>query len=78
MLSQSFIHEMKGALLKKKAELEKDLKGITTLSSRSDTDGMMHMQMCGTATGKVNVFEISDKDLAKAETLGFKRFKLPQ
>lgn len=55
-------------------EMEKDLKDITVLSSRSENDGLMHVQMCGAATGKINVFEISEKDLLKAETLGFKKW----
>lgn len=34
-------------------------------------DGLMHIQLCGTPTDNINVFEISVVDIEKAQTLGF-------
>lgn len=40
------------------------------LASKSN-DGLMHMQLCGSPTGNINVFEISKSDIEKAQSLGF-------
>lgn len=53
--------------------MEQQLKGIQVFSRRADHDHLMHMQMCGATTGKINVYEISAADLAKAKKLGFKQ-----
>jgi hypothetical protein len=53
-------------------DMAKELKGIKILSSLNKSDGRMHVQVCGTPTGKVNVYEIFEKDLAKAQKKGFK------
>ena len=37
---------------------KKELKGVTIVSKRKQSDGLMHIQVCGTPTGKINVFEI--------------------
>jgi hypothetical protein len=52
--------------------MEKQLAGITVYSREKKSDGMMHIQACGTITGMTNVYEIAQKDLKKAEAKGFK------
>jgi hypothetical protein len=37
-------------------------------------DGLMHIQQCGTPTGKANIFEIQKKDLAEVKNFGFKEW----
>lgn len=56
------------------SDMQSELKAkkINVHKSKSEHDGLMHIQMCGSPTGQANVFEISKKDLAKAEALGFK------
>lgn len=45
---------------------------IKIFSQKKKPDGLMHIQMCGAPTGMANVYEISEAELGKAETLGFK------
>lgn len=52
---------------------ELETQGIRVHSGKKESDGKMHMQMCGAPTGKGYAFEIDAKDLFKAEGLGFKR-----
>lgn len=47
--------------------------GVQLLDSMKGTDGKMHAMMCGMPEGKVNAYLIPEKDLLKAESLGFKR-----
>lgn len=55
-------------------EMEKQLKGITVFSRENKADGMMRIQVCGTPTGRANVFEIERKDLEAAKKLGFQEW----
>ena len=52
---------------------KKDLSGIKVFSKDKRTDGLMHIQVCGSPTGMINVFEISIDALKEAELRGFKR-----
>jgi hypothetical protein len=52
--------------------MAKQLTGIPVLSSTKKADGLMHIQVCGSITGKANVFEIPAKYQKQAESLGFK------
>lgn len=54
--------------------MAKDLKDIKVYSFGSKADGLMHIQMCGTPTGKANVYEIDSTDLAAAQKLGFQQW----
>jgi glucose/arabinose dehydrogenase len=54
-------------------EMEKELKGIKVLSRDKRSDGMMHIQVCGSPTGMINVYEIPASSLAEAEARGFKK-----
>ncbi len=55
-------------------EMQKDLKGLTIFSSENKPDGLMHIQVCGSPTGRHNVYEISRADLEKAKQLGFQEW----
>jgi hypothetical protein len=54
--------------------MAKELKGITVFSSKKQSDGLMHIQVCGSPTGTANVYEILEADLPRAEKLGFKKW----
>ena len=53
--------------------MEAQLQGIKVYERKSTSDGMMHMALCGSATGQINVYTIDQADLSKAESLGFKK-----
>ena len=53
-------------------EMAKELGDIKVYSSANKHDGMMHIQVCGSSTGQVNVYEIAKSDLKKALSKGFK------
>ena len=55
--------EMKSFLTKNK---------ISVYEGRTQSDGMMHMTLCGSPSGKIHIFSIPKKDLKRAEKLGFK------
>lgn len=48
--------------------------GIAVQDSRVAHDGMMRPAVCGAPSGAMNVFSISQGDLAAAQTLGFRPF----
>lgn len=54
------------------AEMQKELKGVQVFSAENKPDGLMHMQMCKSPTGKANVYEIDRRDLEAVKKLGFK------
>jgi len=56
------------------AKMQKDLKEIKVYSAENLPDGLMHIQACGTPTGKANVYEIDRKDLALAKKYGFQEW----
>jgi hypothetical protein len=56
-------------------EMEKELGGIQVFSRATRADGKMHIQVCGSPTGQVNVFEIPSSSLKDAEKRGFKKFE---
>ena len=45
--------------------------GIEVLQSGKDTDGLLHIAVCGASTGAINVYTINRDDLAAARRLGF-------
>lgn len=57
-------------------EMEKQLDGIKVYSRENRPDGKMHIQVCGSPTGQVNVYEIPASSLKEAEKRGFKKFEL--
>lgn len=56
-------------------DMEKELKGIKVLSRDKRPDGMMHIQVCGSPTGVINIYEISASQLKEAEARGFKKLE---
>ncbi len=55
-------------------DMENDLKGIKVYSSSKKPDGKMHIQVCGSSTGTMNVYEIPTSSLSDAENRGFNKF----
>lgn len=55
--------------------MERELAGITVYSREKRSDGLMHVQICGSPTGIINVYEIDLNTLKQAEERGFKRFE---
>lgn len=55
-------------------EMEKQLVGIKVYSREKKPDGKMHIQVCGSPTGILNVYEIPEASLAEAERRGFRKF----
>ncbi len=55
-------------------EMKNELSKFKIYSSEHKSDGLMHMQVCGAATGKANVYEVDRKDLADVKKLGFKEW----
>ncbi len=58
-------------------DMEKELKGIKVFSRDKRPDGMMHIQVCGSPTGIINVYEIPAEKLSDAEARGFKKLERP-
>lgn len=56
------------------AEMQKSLAGITVHSAENKPDGLMHTQVCGSPTGRANVFEIDKTSLEAAKKKGFKEW----
>lgn len=58
------------------SEMAEELSGIRIFSSENLQDDKMRIQMCGAITGRANVYEIMAEDVPKAESLGFKVWKV--
>jgi hypothetical protein len=56
------------------SEMAKELGGIKVYSSENKPDGLMHIQACGTPTGRANVYEIDKSNLEAAKKKGFKEW----
>lgn len=54
--------------------MRKELGSIQVYGSKNLSDGLMRIQVCGSPTGKANVYEIDRKDLEAALKLGFKEW----
>lgn len=52
-------------------EMQRELSGIQIFTSENLSDSKIRIQLCGTPTGKHNVYEILEVDLPKAANLGF-------
>lgn len=59
------------------SELKQQLEDnrVKVLKVEHTTDGVMHIQSCGSETGGVYVFDIQRLSLPKALKLGYKNFK---
>lgn len=49
--------------------------GIKIKSMTKKSDGLMRIQVCGSDTGMINVFEIQESNLKSAEAIGFSALK---
>ncbi len=56
------------------SEMQKELAPLEVYSSGNKHDGMMRTQVCGSPTGRSNVYEINRKDLEAAQKKGFKEW----
>jgi hypothetical protein len=56
------------------ADMQKELQGINVYSTESKSDGLMRTQVCGSPTGKANVYEIDRSQLTEAKKRGFKEW----
>ena len=56
-------------------DMEKQLAGIKVISREKRSDGLMHVQVCGSPTGMLNIYEIPATSLKDAEAKGFKKFE---
>lgn len=56
------------------SEMQKDLGNIVVFSSENKADGLMHIQACGTPTGKGNVYQIEKSQLDAALKKGFREW----
>lgn len=65
--------EKKGAVSVE--SMERELSGIPVFAKDKRSDGLMHVQVCGSPTGMINTFEIDLKNLKKAEERGFRRLE---
>lgn len=52
-------------------DMQKQLTDMVVYSSTKKSDGLMHITLCGSTTGMLNVYEIAPSDLEKAKMLGF-------
>ena len=55
--------------------MERELAGIVVHSREKRKDGLMHIQICGSPTGMINLYEIDASFLKQAEERGFKRLE---
>jgi hypothetical protein len=54
--------------------MAKELQGIPIVSMLKKSDGLMHIQVCGSISGKANVYEIPTSYQKQAEGKGFKKW----
>lgn len=54
--------------------MEAQLSGIQVVAREKKSDGMMHIQVCGSPTGMMNTYTIPTSRLSDAEKRGFKKW----
>ena len=59
-------------------QMSLQLKPIKIISMLSKHDGLMHITVCGSPTGRANLFEIEKTDLAEARKRGFEIWSFGQ
>ena len=55
--------------------MERELAGIVVHNREKRKDGLMHIQICGSPSGMINLFEIDAGFVKQAEQRGFKRLE---
>lgn len=53
------------------ADMQKQLTNMVIYSSTKKSDGLMHITLCGSTTGMLNVYEIAQTEFERSKTLGF-------
>lgn len=53
------------------ATMKRELQGIEVYREEKRSDGQMRIQMCGSPTGRANLYEIAETDVEKAKEKGF-------
>ena len=56
------------------SEMQKELAGLHVLAAMNTSDGLLRTQVCGSPTGKANVYTIPREELGAALKLGFKEW----
>ena len=56
------------------SDMQKELAGIAVYSAENKADGLMHIQACGTPTGRANVYEIEKAQLDTAKQKSFREW----
>lgn len=56
------------------SDMQKELTGIAVYSAENKADGLMHIQACGTPTGRANVYEIEKTQLEAAKKKSFREW----
>lgn len=56
-------------------QMAQELGDIKIVSQENKSDGKLYPMVCGAPTGKINVYEIPERDLEKAVAGGFVEFK---
>lgn len=51
-----------------------DDQGIKVYSVRVSHDGLAYTAMCGSPTGKINIYQIKESDFVTAQSQGFKKY----
>ena len=64
--------EPKSGIKPERAKAKLNKKGVVVFQFKQESDGQMHMTLCGTPTGGMLKFEIRARDLKKAQSLGYK------
>ncbi len=54
--------------------MRKELKEIRVFRSENKSDNLMHVQACGTPTGRANIYEIDNSELEQAKKYGFQEW----
>lgn len=55
--------------------MERELAGIPVFAREKRKDGLMHVQVCGSPSGMINIYEIELARVKQAEERGFKRWE---
>ncbi len=56
------------------ADMQKELTGFAVYSAENKSDSLMHIQACGTPTGRANVYEVDRNSLEAVKKKGFKEW----
>ncbi|HRK07359.1 MAG TPA: hypothetical protein PLZ57_06285 [Pseudobdellovibrionaceae bacterium] len=55
--------------------MQRELAGISVYNQEKKPDGLARIQLCGSPSGMINVYEIDRQSLKQAEERGFRRLE---